>query len=210
MRRIVIVGGADIKNPLWIKKQLKADDFVVYCDSGLKHRETLEREPDLIVGDFDSHVDPGLPVETIALPEEKDDTDTFYAAKVALERGFADFVLLGVLGGRMDHSLGNLALLHHLIQQGANAVIYDDYSRVRMITQEVDLADDSDYFSLSSWGGPVTGLTIQGAKYPLENATLLPSEALGVSNEVLPGQVAKITVETGTLIVVEVYKDSQD
>lgn len=210
MRRIVIVGGADIKNPLWIKKQLKADDFVVYCDSGLKHRETLEREPDLIVGDFDSHVDPGLPVETIALPEEKDDTDTFYAAKVALERGFADFVLLGVLGGRMDHSLGNLALLHHLIQQGANAVIYDDYSRVRMITQEVDLADDSDYFSLFSWGGPVTGLTIQGAKYPLENSTLLPSEALGVSNEVLPGQVAKITIETGVLIVIEVYKDSQD
>ena len=111
MRRAVIVGGADIQQPKRIREQLREDDFVIYCDSGLRHREALGRTPDLIVGDFDSHEDPQLPVETLRLPEEKDDTDTVYAARVALDRGFTDFLLLGVLGGRIDHSLGNLALL---------------------------------------------------------------------------------------------------
>ncbi len=210
MRRAVIVGGADILQPERIREQLRVDDFVIYCDSGLRYREILGRTPDLIVGDFDSHEDPQLPVETLRLPEEKDDTDTVYAARVALDRGFTDFLLLGVLGGRIDHSLGNLALLHELQQQGAHAVILDDYSRVTLVDKATHLKDDARYFSLFAWGGEVTGLTIRGAKYPLDTAKLTPSQALGVSNEVLPGKTATITLESGTLLVIEVFRDAGD
>ena len=87
MKRCVIVGGVDINNYEYIRSCLQEDDFIVFCDSGLKHLEKLQIEPSLIVGDFDSHDNPHLDVETIVLPCEKDDTDTSFAVKYAMDKG---------------------------------------------------------------------------------------------------------------------------
>ena len=65
MGRCVIVGGADINKYAFIREKLCADDYVIFCDSGLKHLESLQVQPSLIVGDFDSHENPHLDVETI-------------------------------------------------------------------------------------------------------------------------------------------------
>ena len=98
MKRCVIVGGADINNYEYIKSCLRNDDFIVFCDSGLKHLESLQVKPGLIVGDFDSHDNPQLDVETIVLPCVKNDTDTVFAVKEALKRGIDEFLLIGVVG----------------------------------------------------------------------------------------------------------------
>ncbi|MBQ6623873.1 MAG: thiamine diphosphokinase, partial [Mogibacterium sp.] len=98
MKRCVIVGGADISNYSYIREKLRDDDYIVFCDSGLKHMAKLGVTPDLIVGDFDSHENPHLNVETIVLPCVKDDTDTVFAVKEAIKRGFDDFLLIGVVG----------------------------------------------------------------------------------------------------------------
>ena len=66
MKRCVIVGGADIGRYDRIRACLKADDFYICCDSGLKHREGLGIAPDLIVGDFDSYENPHL--EAVPIP----------------------------------------------------------------------------------------------------------------------------------------------
>ena len=66
--RCVIVGGADIGNYEYIRGQLRDGDYLVYCDSGLRHLPALGAKPDLIVGDFDSHINPQLDAETIVLP----------------------------------------------------------------------------------------------------------------------------------------------
>ena len=68
MVRCVIVGGADISNYGRVTAELRHDDFLIYCDSGLKHLPMLKIAPSLIIGDFDSHENPKLPVETIVLP----------------------------------------------------------------------------------------------------------------------------------------------
>ena len=94
MKRCVIVGGADIGRYDRIRAYLWADDFYICCDSGLNHREGLGIAPDLIVGDFDSYENPHLAAETMVLPCEKDDTDTVFAVKEALKRGFQDFLLI--------------------------------------------------------------------------------------------------------------------
>lgn len=52
MSRCVIIAGADIKDYDWVNEHLSVDDFFVYCDSGLKHLEQINHEPDLIVGDL--------------------------------------------------------------------------------------------------------------------------------------------------------------
>ena len=106
-KRFVIVGGADIGNYRKIRSYLRGYDFIVYCDSGLKHMERLGAAPSLIIGDWDSHADPHLDVETITLPVAKDDTDTVYAMREGMKRGFRDFLLAGAVGARLDHSLVN-------------------------------------------------------------------------------------------------------
>ena len=83
--KCVIVCGADILDYKKMASYVDAEDFVIYCDSGLKHMNSLGIKPSLIVGDFDSHENPNMSVETIVLPVEKDDTDSVYALKEGIK-----------------------------------------------------------------------------------------------------------------------------
>lgn len=42
MKRCVIVGGADIGNYDFIRKNLQSNDYIVFCDSKLKHLDQLQ------------------------------------------------------------------------------------------------------------------------------------------------------------------------
>ena len=90
----------------------------------MKHQKGVCITPNLIVGDFGSYKNPHLDIETIVLPREKDDTDAAFAVKEALKRGFQDFLLVGMIGGRLDHVLGNVPLM--LDTQGTNVKVLDD------------------------------------------------------------------------------------
>ena len=124
MKRCVVIGGADIGRYDRIRTYLREDDFFICCDSGLKHQKEFGITPNLIVGDFDSYENPHLDIETIVLPCEKDDTDTAFAVKEALKRGFQDFLLVGMIGGRLDHTLGNVSLMLMLDAQGKSVKVF--------------------------------------------------------------------------------------
>ena len=205
MKRCVIVGGADIQNYAFIREKLCADDYVVFCDSGLKHLEHLQVLPSLIVGDFDSHENPHLDVETIVLPCEKDDTDTVYAVKEAINRGFDDFLLIGVVGARLDHTLGNVSILLYLDSLGKKGSIIDDYSEMEIVSDEpVSICDQYSFFSLLNITGCAKGITITGAKYPLDGGEITCEYQYGISNEVLPGKTAQVAVASGKLLLIKV------
>ena len=204
MKRCVIVGGADINNYEYIKSCLRNDDFIVFCDSGLKHLESLQVKPGLIVGDFDSHDNPQLNVETIVLPCEKDDTDTVFAVKEALKRGFDDFILIGVVGARLDHTLGNVSILLYLNSLGKKGTIIDDYSEMEIVSNgPAYICDQYAFFSLLNISGIAKGISIENAKYPLNNAEITCEYQYGVSNEVTPGMTAKVTVKEGKLLLIK-------
>ena len=54
--------------------------------------------------------------------------------------------------------------------------------------------------SVLAHGGPAEGVTLEGLKYPLEDATLTPDVPLGVSNEFV-GKEARISLSRGTLLL---------
>ena len=206
MRRCVIIGGADIGNYSAVRLYLKDDDFNIFCDSGLRHMERLGVQAHLIVGDFDSHAKPHCDTEIIVLPCEKDDTDTVFAVKEAMRRGFDDFLLIGVVGARLDHTLGNVSILQMLHSMGKTARIIDDYSEMEIVSKEPVFIDDSAaYFSLLNITGMAKGITVENAKYPLEDAEITCEYQYGVSNEVLPGQMAKVSVQEGSLLLIKVF-----
>ncbi len=207
MRRCVIVGGAEIRDYAAVRAYLKEDDYCVFCDCGLRHRAGLGIEPDLIVGDFDSFDRPDTEIETIVLPREKDDTDTVFAAKEALRRGFRDFLLVGVMGGRMDHTLGNVAILQMLREQGGRGRIVDDYSEMELVAEAPVIVEDSfRNFSLLNISGTARGVTIEGAKYPLKDGEITCSYPIGISNETLPGERAVISVAEGELLLIRICR----
>lgn len=204
MKRCVIVGGAGINNYDYIRSRLCADDYIVFCDSGLRHFEPLQVKPSLIVGDFDSHDNPHLDVETIVLPCEKDDTDTVFAVKEAIKRGFDYFLLIGVVGARLDHTLGNVSILLYLDSIGKKGIIIDDYSEMEIVSKEPAYIEDSyAFFSLLNVTGTAKGITIENAKYLLNNAEITCEYQYGVSNEVLPGKTAKVSILEGKLLLIK-------
>ena len=206
MRRCVIVGGAELGREEEIRGYLRGDDFFIYCDSGLRHERALGRAPDLIVGDFDSHDDPHAAAETIVLPHVKDDTDSCFAAKEGLRRGFREFLLLGAVGARLDHTLGNLAVALMLKRAGAKVLLVDGYSEMEIVSEEAAVPDAFPYFSLLPLGGAARGVTDTGAKFPLREAVLEADGSLGVSTEPLPGETARIRVREGKLLLVRVRR----
>ncbi|MBQ6519039.1 MAG: thiamine diphosphokinase [Anaerolineaceae bacterium] len=204
MGRCVIIAGADIGNYKRIQAYLRSDDFIVCCDSGLKHCEELAVDADLIIGDFDSHENPNLPVETIVLPCEKDDTDTMAAVREMVKRGFDDFLLLGVFGGRLDHALANIYIMLWLVNRGKKVLAVDDQSEMEIITDKpVFISDQYPYFSLVSIAGNAENVTIKNAKYTLDNAVITPEYQYAVSNEPLPGKTAEVTVGRGALLLIK-------
>ena len=210
MNRCVMISAGEIHDYERTRTFLREDDFFIFCDGGLSHAGGLGVKPDLVVGDFDSCEPDDLEwwkerCEIVRLPREKDDTDTLFAVKLALERGFSDFLLLGAMGGRFDHALGNVSILLYLHRLGKHSVLLDDYSEMQIVGSEpVYIEDKCSYFSVLTVAGDVSGVNIKNAKYPLENASLSADFQLGISNEVLPGKVAEVSVEQGRVLVVVV------
>ena len=207
MKRCVIVGGADISNYCRINGIITGEDYIIFCDSGLKHMQKLSVKPSLIVGDFDSHENPQLDIETIVLPCEKDDTDTVFAVKEAIRRGYTDFLLIGVIGARLDHTLGNVYILDYLDELGLKGKIIDDYSEMELVSRESAYIEDSyAFFSLINITGMAKGITIENAKYLLNDAEITCGYQYGVSNEVISGQTAKVSVKEGKLLLIKDYR----
>ena len=210
MNRCVIIGGAEIGNYGQIRRCLREDDFFICCDSGLKHAPGLGISPSLIVGDFDSCERPDTDVETIVLPREKDDTDTVYAAKEAVRRGFGEFLLIGVIGARFDHTFGNVALLLWLDSMGRKAQIRDNYSEMEIVSgKPAEIEDRYPFFSLLNIDGTARKITICGAKYPLEDGEIRSDYQYGISNEVTPGGKATVSVGEGRVLLVKVISSQQ-
>ena len=203
MKRFVIIGGAEIRNYELIRESLGENDFYVYCDCGLKHQKGLGVMPDLFIGDFDSHSKPEDLSNVIVLPVVKDDTDTIFAVKEGIRRGYEDFLLIGATGGRQDHNLGNIYSLLMLKNAGKTAKIIDDYSEISIISsgEVCRVKNVWRFFSLLNISGTAKGISITGAKYELDGAEIFPEYQYGISNEV-SGSEAVISLKEGNLLLV--------
>ncbi len=206
MRAFIYTGGEI--DPAGVSERPAPDDLVIAADSGLCTARLFGIEPGVLVGDFDSTEDPGeLPgAEILRVPAEKDDTDTQLAASVACRRGATSLVIVGGFGGRLDHSLANLALLEELSLRGVSAILTNGRTRARFVRNDgVLLVRDPAYryFSILPCSEKVKGVTVEGGKYPLRNATLLRRSAgFSIANEIVKNA-ALITIRKGSAWILE-------
>lgn len=184
-------------------------DFVIAADRGFDSLMAYGVVPDLAVGDFDSlgHVPDHNNV--IELPVEKDDTDMAFAIRQGLDKGYRRFILLGGVGGRLDHTMGNLQLLDWLTTQGAQGFLAGEKTIVTAIRDEkLELpASLSGSLTVLCNSDKAEGVTLEGLKYGLTDADMSNSYPVGVSNEFL-GQPASVEVKKGSLTLI--WEDKGD
>ena len=180
--------------------QPEPGDLVIAVDGGYAHLSDIR--PDLVVGDFDSlgYVPAGESV--VCHPPEKDDPDTMLAARIGLARGYRAFVLLGGVGGRLDHTLANIQTLAFLRENGARAALLGEGKTITLLENESlrFRAGLSGIVSVFSYGASAAGVFEHGLAYALDDATLRDTNPLGVS-KAFTGEPAEISVRSGRLVV---------
>jgi len=195
----------------------KEGDFLIACDGGFAHLQNMGILPDYILGDFDSlsnlspmymnqlrEIEEADPDRVRHLNVMKDDTDTMYAVKVGLERGYRKFYIYGALGGsRVDHTFANVQTLLYIKHHGATGYIMNSDCMIMVAENETVNFNRgmTGMFSVFSLGDKAEGVTIKGALFGLENGTVRNDMPIGVSNEFIIDEQASITVEKGTLLI---------
>ncbi len=185
----LLLGGEVIQTPR-LEAQV-AGTRVIAADSGIRHADLLGLMPELWVGDFDSapaDLPPHLAqVPRERFPAEKDSTDGELAVSIALDLGATKLNLVGAFGGaRADHAFLHLALALSLAEQGTDVLLTSGAQEGIPVlpgqTATFDYAEGT-LFSVLGFS-KLTGLTIKGAKWPL-NAVEMPfGSSLTISNAV--------------------------
>ncbi|HHW07001.1 MAG TPA: thiamine diphosphokinase [Clostridia bacterium] len=214
MRSIILTGG-QVENLAWLSEIIHADDDLICADGGARYAAALGLVPRVIVGDFDSlaenilqsFLQKGCMIKQH--PVAKDDTDTALALEEALAGNPSEIIILGGIGTRFDHSLGNVHLLRVAYEHGVPARILTEYNEISLVAPNQPATvtgKPGQLFSLLPLTAEVTGVEVTGARWPLHDAAFTIGRPYGISNELVQRE-ARISVAAGLLLLVKVFKD---
>lgn len=201
-------------NESFVKEQLKTSSFsrILVIDGALAFVKQAGIHPDVIVGDFDTvdnqllaeyRQDPDIAFETHN--PIKNATDTELAIDYALSHGAERITILGGLGGRMDHALGNLHGMVRPLRQGVACEMLDEHNRITLLNRGRTFEKSKTfgkYISFLPLTEEVRGVTLEGFFYPLWNFTFEMGSSRGISNE-LSKEEARISFTEGIVICIE-------
>ena len=199
---LLLAGGSLSVTPR-VLELVRSRALVIAADGGARHAEPLGLTIDLWVGDFDSSDDLAqitAPRQTFA--PEKDKTDLELALGIAKTRGATRALVLGAFGGRFDHALGIGLMAARETQVGFTIDLESGTESGWVLTPaqplELPLRAGQTFSVLAL--EEAKGLSIAGAKWPLERVTLAFGASLGISNEAR-GAVS-LWLQTGLALVI--------
>jgi len=211
--RFVIISGGHIDDAFALNYlEENKYDCMIAADSGMDflHRNGLV--PDIIAGDFDSVQSSSLQhfqglnnVQVIKLNPVKDDTDTEFVIREAIRSGATEIIVLGATGTRLDHVLANVNLLGIGLEENVAIELVDAHNRIRMIDDSLEIKKSNQFggfVSILPVKGDAKGVSLEGMKYPLQDADIVCFSSLGISNEIVD-DTARIIVREGILLVIE-------
>ena len=202
MKSCVIIGASPCKNLDFLSEEIWENSFVYAADGGYSTAVANGISVDAFIGDLDSNgIAPQVDDVTI-LPCEKDYGDVHTAVNRALADGFKKIYLVGCTNGRADHYFANVALLELMYENGAQGIICDECNTIKFIAEgKYDAHKAGKYLSILPLDSKITGVTLKGLKYPLEDATLYREKPVGISNEWVE-DVATIEIKKGRALLI--------
>ena len=180
-------------------------DLIICADSAYLKAQKENIMPHAVIGDFDhgKQDEPqGNFQKLLRFPSVKDDTDTMLCVKYALNRGFDEILIVGGIGGRLDHTFANLQTLAYIHDHGAQGCISDGDHKVFLISSSLSLRKGKyDYASVFAYDSVCKDISLKGFKYEGEHLELQSNFPLGVRNEITAER-AEIRVGEGRLLVI--------
>ncbi len=184
------------------KIDVNEDDFVIAADGGYDRAKKHGISVDLAVGDMDSvKAEPPKGIECITLKPDKDFTDTEFALRVALLRGYKKIDIYGATGTRLDHTLANIFMLKRFSAKDNEIRIIDKNNVIIAINREYTLLKmKGKTVSFLPADSVASGVTLKGFLFPLDDENVEIGTTLTVSNVVTEDE-ALVKVKKGTLIM---------
>lgn len=206
-KHIVVIANGHMSDYERFTTVLASADVIIAADGGLNHLKRMGVSPTLMLGDFDSidsleDYKKHFPTAQVqAFDARKDYTDSELAVRTALEYHPTKVTLLAVTGSRLDHSLANIMLLKVLYDANVTSELINEDNVIRYTEKTIELeAEIGTNMSLLPVGEAVTGITLSGFEYPLEDATLNFASTTGISN-VFAKERAKVEIKSGKVLV---------
>jgi thiamine pyrophosphokinase len=208
MSRAVIFVNGRIPELELIRRLIQPEDTLLAADGGTRHILALGLMPSIIIGDLDS-LTPEVRRSTeqsgtrlIQYPRDKDETDFELALHYAIENGYRQILVVAALGDRLDHTLGNLALLSDPRLSTFDVRLDDGVEEAFFTRGSCQVRGAvGDIVSLIPWEGEVSGVTTDGLRWPLRGEKLHPDKTRGISNELLE-ETASVSLKSGLLLIV--------
>ena len=179
-----------------------SSDYVIGADRGCLTLVKNQIKPSIVIGDFDSYTGEIKCESIIKYPVKKDFTDSALAIEFALSKGYKKIIIYGAIGGMLDHTLANIALIANYTEKGIDISFVDGGNIAFALHNEKVVFDKNakGRISVFSYTDTSLGVTEKGLLYEVDNVVLENRIPLGVSNEFI-GKKSGISVENGTLIV---------
>ena len=195
---LVITGGPVPRN----LGTLPAADLVIAADEGIDNARSLGIHVDLLVGDLDS-ASPAARSTARAVewhPIDKDETDLELALSAALAAGMGSVTVVGTIGGRVDHAIGNMLVVAADRWADLRIDLRIDGARAWVVRDRVEVHGTvENLVSLLAVGGQATGVTTTGLAWALTDGVLEPGVGLGLSNR-MAASAATVAVGSGVVI----------
>lgn len=218
-RAVVLAAGGDppeSPSHRYILDLVRPEDILVAADGGAEVAMRLGLEVQAVVGDLDSLS--GAVREQILekegqtivrFPCDKDRTDGQLALEYILEDcvSIDEIIVCGALGGRMDHGLALILFTAQLARDQPESppiILTDGGQRAQAFASEITVhGRPGDTVSFIPLTPQVTGIYLEGFRYPLVGASLSWGQTLGVSN-VLQSQQARAFIRgAGVLLFIQ-------
>ncbi len=207
--KCVIVAAGTAPDQKLLVKHLSGADMVIGADGAADTFAAHGMVPDILIGDFDSARTRSVSClescgsRIIRLPAQKNETDTEAAMSAAIESGADDIVLLGALGGRLDHTLCNLAMLLKAARAGVRCRLIDEKHEITAATGDFVLhGHTGQTVSIVPISGDVT-VTAENLVYPLEKLLLRTDASRGISN-IIGQSPAKLSISGGYALIIKI------
>lgn len=205
--RAVILGGGDSPSPSFVEKACDGATLVICADAGAEIARTVGIRPSVLIGDMDSVSEDTIDyfktmgVEVICVSSEKDETDMQLALDYAIEKNASEIIILGGIGGRLDHTMSNIHLLARARRKNVDAKLCDEKQTVLAVNKHIIMtAPVRTVVSILPFEEHTIVKKTEGLKYALENEELPMGMPFAVSNEMTKPQ-AKITIAKGLAVV---------
>jgi thiamine pyrophosphokinase len=210
--KAVVFANGELIDEQVVRACIQPGDFLLAADGGHSHLKSMGLQPGMVIGDLDSLPPADLitlqaaqvPIKTF--PREKDATDLELALRESVARGFSEVLIIAALGGRLDQTLGNLAVLRAPFLSKCRVTLEDGLNRIWLITPLMyprGLCVDGhsgERLSLIALSEQVRGISTNGLKYPLAQEDLPCYATRGISNEMVAER-AEIQINEGELLV---------